>query len=81
MSALPLYTSPQPINIAHPHPQDCGTPHVVVAARVKGLDTWLQADAKPVPAQRYLDNLVAYEPGVEVVARPRLTTTADAYVL
>ncbi|MGD8207852.1 MAG: SDR family NAD(P)-dependent oxidoreductase, partial [Thiohalocapsa sp.] len=53
---------------------------VVIAGRLEGLDTW----PKPIPAapaaQRFLEEVIAFEPGVEVVSRVRLSLTEDLYL-
>jgi malonyl CoA-acyl carrier protein transacylase len=55
-------------------------PHVVVAARLRGLDTW-NPDRPPLPrASRFLEDVLHVEPGVEVVARARLTLDRDSYL-
>ncbi|MFY9580558.1 MAG: SDR family NAD(P)-dependent oxidoreductase, partial [Gaiellaceae bacterium] len=53
---------------------------VVVAARLRGLDTWLPASPRTPRADRFLEDLLHVEPGVEVVARARLTLERDAYL-
>jgi enediyne polyketide synthase len=59
---------------------DPGDSRVVVAARLRGLDTWLPRSAPPPSADRFLENLLHVEPGVEVVARPRLSLERDSYL-
>jgi enediyne polyketide synthase len=59
---------------------DPGHSQVVVAARLRGLDTWgREPGARPV-ADRFLEEVVHLEPGVEAVARARLGLDTDAYV-
>jgi enediyne polyketide synthase len=59
---------------------DPGTPLAVVAARLRGLDTWRpEPRAKPV-SDRFVEEVLQVEPGVEAVARARLTTVDDPYL-
>jgi enediyne polyketide synthase len=53
---------------------------VVVAARLRGLDTWRPAQPSPPTADRFLEDVVHAEPGVEVVTRARLTLERDDYL-
>jgi enediyne polyketide synthase len=62
--------------VAH-EPSD---PHVVVAARLRGLDTWRPTPAPLPAASRFLEDVLHVEPGVEVVARAHLTLERDAYL-
>jgi enediyne polyketide synthase len=60
--------------------QEPSDPHVVVAARLRGLDTW-RPERPPLPAAgRFLEEVLHVEPGVEVVARARLTLERDTYL-
>jgi enediyne polyketide synthase len=60
--------------------RDPGTMQVVIAGALGGLDTW------PAPKQtcdlsgRFLENVLTSTPGVEVVARSRLTLEEDLYL-
>jgi acyl-CoA thioesterase FadM len=60
--------------------RDPGQKQVVVTARLGGLDTW---PIEPLPAPeglRFLEQVVRATPGVELVARARLTLERDRYV-
>jgi enediyne polyketide synthase len=57
---------------------DPGADRVAVTSRV-GLSTWRPA-APPAADRRFLEQLVAEEPGVEVIARARLDTERDRYM-
>jgi enediyne polyketide synthase len=59
---------------------DPGATQVVVTARIGGLDTWRPPRPALPPAARYLEEIVSVEPGVETVARARLTLERDDYV-
>ena len=61
--------------------RDPGTPHVVVTAKLGVSPTWNPpAPARPA-ASRFLEEVVTHHPGVEVVARARLTLERDPYLL
>jgi malonyl CoA-acyl carrier protein transacylase/NADP-dependent 3-hydroxy acid dehydrogenase YdfG/3-hydroxymyristoyl/3-hydroxydecanoyl-(acyl carrier protein) dehydratase len=60
--------------------RDPGDSRVVVAARLRGLDTWHPAAAPPPAANRFLEDVLHVEPGVEVVSRARLTLERDTYL-
>lgn len=54
---------------------------IVVTSRLGGLDTWAPA-APALPAvSRYIDQVVTFEPQVELVTRTTLSTSADPFVL
>lgn len=57
---------------------DPGADRVAVTSRV-GLPTWHPA-APPAADRRFLEQLVAEEPGVEVIARARLDVERDRYM-
>jgi enediyne polyketide synthase len=57
--------------------RDPGSDRVVVAARLRGLDTW-NPEPPPLPAaSRYLEQHVHVDPGVEVVVRANVSTERD----
>lgn len=56
------------------------TPATVVAARLGGLDTWSRADEGAALQLRFVQELVALEPGVELVARTLLHPAHDPYL-
>jgi NAD(P)-dependent dehydrogenase (short-subunit alcohol dehydrogenase family)/acyl-CoA thioesterase FadM len=59
---------------------DPGDRQVVVTARLGGLDTW-PVEPPPAPAGlRFLEHVVRSYPGVELVARTRLTLERDRYL-
>ncbi len=59
---------------------DPGDKQVVVTARLSGLDTW-PIETLPAPAGlRFIEQVVRAHPGVELVARTRLTLERDRYV-
>ena len=59
---------------------DPGAREVIVAARLGGLDTW-QPAFPPLPrAHRFVDRIVRFEPGRELVCRTKLDLDRDAYV-
>ncbi|MFE5873937.1 SDR family NAD(P)-dependent oxidoreductase [Rhodococcus sp. NPDC056506] len=54
---------------------------IVVTSRLGGLDTWAPA-APALPAvSRYIDQIVTFEPHVELATRTTLSTSADSFVL
>jgi acyl transferase domain-containing protein/pimeloyl-ACP methyl ester carboxylesterase len=59
---------------------DAGAGRVVVAARLRGLDTWAPEAPELPAAARYLEDVIHLEPGVEVVARAELTLERDGYL-
>jgi len=54
--------------------------HVVIASRLGGLDTWHPTTSALPEANRFLQNVTSLEPGVEIVARTRLTLDDDLYL-
>lgn len=52
---------------------------VVVASRLGGLDTWIRKDKSVPPANRYLEEIRYFEPGVEMIARASLNRKHDVY--
>ncbi len=59
---------------------DPGERQVVIAARLRGLDTWRPALPAPPTARRFVDDVLHLEPGVELVARAQLTLDRDPYL-
>jgi len=58
---------------------DPDAPQVIVTARLGGLDTWSPRRFR-TPPSRFLENIVALEPNVEVVVRAHLTLERDPYI-
>ncbi|HTU19273.1 MAG TPA: SDR family NAD(P)-dependent oxidoreductase [Gemmataceae bacterium] len=59
---------------------DPGQKQVVVSARLAGLDTW---PIEPLPAPsglRFIERILRNHPGVDLVARTRLTLARDLYL-
>ena len=54
--------------------------HVVIASRLGGLDTWQPTTSALPEANRFLQNVTSLQPGVEIVARTRLTLDDDLYL-
>jgi enediyne polyketide synthase len=60
---------------------DPGAREVIVSAKLGGVDTW-RPSAAPLPtANRFVDQIKSFEPGVELTVRTRLTTDRDPYLL
>jgi NAD(P)-dependent dehydrogenase (short-subunit alcohol dehydrogenase family)/acyl-CoA thioesterase FadM len=59
---------------------DPGDKQVVVTARLSGLDTWPVEPLLAPVGFRFIDQVVRAHPGVELVARTRLTLERDRYV-
>jgi enediyne polyketide synthase len=59
---------------------DQGARQVIVAARLGGLDTWKRREAALVPKARFLENVLRFEPGVELVARATVRIDRDAAI-
>lgn len=57
--------------------RDSRADRVVVAARLRGLDTWLPLRPPAPAASRFLEQPVHVEPGVEIVARARVSIETD----
>jgi acyl-CoA thioesterase FadM len=53
---------------------------LVVAGRLGGLDTWRSPRPSTPPASRFVQDVRALEPGVELVTRARLTLEDDPYL-
>jgi len=61
--------------------KDAGHRQVVVTARLQGLDTWPSAHVELPMARHFLQQVLYFEPGVELVCRAHLSTRADPYLL
>jgi NAD(P)-dependent dehydrogenase (short-subunit alcohol dehydrogenase family)/acyl-CoA thioesterase FadM len=59
---------------------DPGAGQVVVTARLGGLDTWPMETSTVPRGLRFVERIVHSMPGVELVARTRLTIERDLYV-
>ena len=80
-----LGTSAIPVTAAREHflrllERDPKTTHVVVAARLGGLDTWCPDRASP-PAMRFLEQVATVQPGVELVVQAHVAPDRDQYLL
>ncbi|VVE78836.1 type I polyketide synthase [Pandoraea sputorum] len=53
---------------------------IVVAASLDGLETWQSMIAPPSRASRFVDNVVRYQPGVEIASRTQLSPSRDPYL-
>jgi len=53
---------------------------VAVSAQLGGLDTWEQAIPAQPKANRYLEDIISYQPMIEVVARAHITLSDDKYI-
>ncbi|UXI69474.1 SDR family NAD(P)-dependent oxidoreductase [Tahibacter amnicola] len=55
---------------------------IVVASRLGGLDTWpIARDLAPLHRdRRFVEEVIAHEPGVELVCRTRLSIDSDLYL-
>jgi acyl transferase domain-containing protein/NAD(P)-dependent dehydrogenase (short-subunit alcohol dehydrogenase family)/acyl carrier protein len=60
--------------------RDLGTEHVVVTARIDGLDTWCP-DRNAIPKFRFLEEIATVQPRVELVAKAHLSLERDRYLL
>lgn len=60
--------------------RDPGVRQVVVASRVGGLDTWRPQTSQPPAASNFLQEIVTFCPGVELVARTRLTPDTHPFL-
>jgi NAD(P)-dependent dehydrogenase (short-subunit alcohol dehydrogenase family)/acyl-CoA thioesterase FadM len=59
---------------------DPGQKQVIVSARLAGLDTW---PIEPLPAPgglRFVERIISNHPGIELVARTRLSLARDLYL-
>ena len=59
---------------------DPSTDHVVVAARLGGLDTWCPDRDVPI-GLRFVENVATVQAGVELVVRPHLSLQRDDYLV
>ncbi|MFT3776263.1 MAG: SDR family NAD(P)-dependent oxidoreductase [Minicystis sp.] len=55
-------------------------PQVVIAGRLRGLDTWRRPAPASPAADRFLQDVREIEPGIELLARTRLTLDDDLYL-
>ncbi len=54
--------------------------HYVITSRLGGLDTWNPIlPKKPLP-NRFLETIISFEPGVEVISQAHLTIEKDIYL-
>ncbi|ANJ87207.1 type I polyketide synthase [Pandoraea oxalativorans] len=53
---------------------------IVVAASLDGLETWQSMIAPPSRASGFVDNVVRYQPGVEIASRTQLLPSRDPYL-
>ena len=60
---------------------DLGCQQVVIAARLGGLDTWQPIFPEKPEASRFLEEIIAIEPNVEVIAKAHLSLEDDFYLL
>ncbi len=60
---------------------DPGTREVIVSAKLGGVDTWRPADPALPTANRFVDEIKSFEPGLALRVRTRLTTDRDPYLL
>ena len=59
---------------------DPGQKQVIVSARLAGLDTW-PIEALPAPGGlRFIERILRHHPGVDLVARTRLSLERDLYL-
>jgi enediyne polyketide synthase len=80
-----LGTSSIPVAEARSHflrllDSDPGTSHVVIAARLGGLDTWCP-DRDLSVGLRFVENVATVQPGVELVVRPQVSLQRDTYLV
>jgi enediyne polyketide synthase len=59
--------------------RDPGTHHVVVAARLGGLDTWCPDRGSP-PSMRFLEQVATAQPRIELAVRTHLSLERDPYL-
>lgn len=52
---------------------------VVIAARLGGLDTWKEKTHAKPHARRYLEEVIKFEPGKELLVNSKLSTKDDIY--
>ncbi|MCP4133525.1 MAG: SDR family NAD(P)-dependent oxidoreductase [bacterium] len=60
---------------------DPGTEQVIVTARLGGLDTWSPRTPVKPAASRFLEKIITFEPGVEIISRALLKAEYDLYLL
>ncbi len=53
---------------------------IIIASRLGGLDTWSNPGKLSETRLRFIDNIVAFEPGVELINRVQLTLDDDLYL-
>ncbi|MDX1919224.1 MAG: SDR family NAD(P)-dependent oxidoreductase, partial [Candidatus Caenarcaniphilales bacterium] len=53
---------------------------IVVSARLGGLDTWKRAPIETPETNRYLEEIVYIEPGIELIAQSTLSSSDDLYL-
>ncbi|UVA78729.1 type I polyketide synthase [Pandoraea commovens] len=53
---------------------------IVVAGSLSGLETWQAMLPDPVVNGRFVERVIRYQPGVEIVCRPDLSPAHDAYL-
>ena len=58
---------------------DAGERQIIIVARLAGLATWPVSE-RPSLSLRFIDGIVAHQPGVELVSRTRLEPQRDAYL-
>ncbi|MBN2348917.1 MAG: SDR family NAD(P)-dependent oxidoreductase [Bacteroidales bacterium] len=56
-----------------------GDQQVVIAASLGGLDTWKRKTFIKPPANRYLENVIHFEPETELIVRSTLSRETDLY--
>ncbi|MCI5121331.1 MAG: SDR family NAD(P)-dependent oxidoreductase, partial [Candidatus Electrothrix sp. AUS4] len=59
---------------------DPGTDQVIVTARTAGLDTFFARSSALPQGLRFIDKVMVYQPGVEIVTKTRLTLEDDPYI-
>lgn len=53
---------------------------IVIASRMGGLDTWVRKPYPKPEANRYLQDVKHYEPGIELKVRSRISQETDVYI-
>jgi malonyl CoA-acyl carrier protein transacylase/NADP-dependent 3-hydroxy acid dehydrogenase YdfG len=59
--------------------RDHGSEHLIVAGRLAGLDTWCP-DAGTIPRGRFFEEILSFQPRVEVVSKIHLSLERDPYL-
>jgi len=59
---------------------DCGSDHYIVASKLGSLETWNRNILSKPESNRFLQNIVEFEPEVELISRVHLTLEDDLYV-